>query len=242
MNLAICISGEMRTFEDCYDSLNKYILSKFNCDIFISTWNISENSIKENKISKNTKNINFKKLKDIYKTSQINLFEKPKNINKSFLNVTIPKVLIEKEPIHHNGAIPFSYLTYQTNLMLNRYISLKNKKYQAVIHMRPDLEFKLPIPDYIFNNMDTIWTLTSPHSNRVSDRFAISNLNLINIYASLWKKLNIYWQKPLGKKKYLFFNNKKNYLVGERLMNFHIKEINHLNLEQLPKVCDILRS
>ena len=231
----------MRTYEDCFSSFNKYILSNFNTDIFISTWSTSNFSVKEGFNYKDTNNITFEKLKDIYKPLAINIFQKPKDISKSYLNVNIPKILIKKEPIHYSGAIPFSYLTYQTNLLLNHHIQIKNEKYHAIIHMRPDLSFFSNIPEYVFDKMDYLWTLTSPFDYRVSDRFSISNFNNYNTYTSLWKNLNIYWKNPLGNKKYLFFYNKKNHLVGERLMNYHIKKFNNIKLQQLPKICDILR-
>src|SRR5215216_1422311 len=39
MRVAICISGQLRTFESTFESLSKHILRPFNCDVFLSTWN-----------------------------------------------------------------------------------------------------------------------------------------------------------------------------------------------------------
>lgn len=241
MNLAVCISGEMRTFDRCYESFYKNILSKNNCDIFISTWNTSNKSIKEKNAIDDIKDITQEILYKFYSPVKLNIFEKPANVSQFFSNISIPKILIEREPIHHRGTIPFSFLINQTNRLLNKYIEKNKIEYDAIIHMRPDLKFDYPIPDFVFEDINYLWTLTSPDDYRVSDRFAISNIKNMNIYSNVWNNLKNYWEYPLGKKKYLFFYNKKNYLIGERLMGYHIKKVNNLRLKQLPKLCDILR-
>jgi len=38
MRVALCISGSLRQYEACYYSLNKYVLTPLNCDVFLSTW------------------------------------------------------------------------------------------------------------------------------------------------------------------------------------------------------------
>jgi len=38
LRVAICISGQMRNFENRLDSLKSNLLDKYNCDIFIHTW------------------------------------------------------------------------------------------------------------------------------------------------------------------------------------------------------------
>lgn len=38
MKLALCFSGETRTFEKCIENINNKLLSKYDCDIFISTY------------------------------------------------------------------------------------------------------------------------------------------------------------------------------------------------------------
>lgn len=40
--LALCFSGHPRSFKICFDSINEQLLTKYNCDIFISTYFVSE--------------------------------------------------------------------------------------------------------------------------------------------------------------------------------------------------------
>ena len=37
-NIALCISGQMRTYEKCFPSIKKYLLEPYQPDIFIHTW------------------------------------------------------------------------------------------------------------------------------------------------------------------------------------------------------------
>ena len=36
--IAICISGRPRYLEEGFQEINRYILSKYDCDVFIHTW------------------------------------------------------------------------------------------------------------------------------------------------------------------------------------------------------------
>ena len=47
MRIAICISGLPRSFKRSYPLLEKVFLSKYNCDIFISTWDWQVNQIQK---------------------------------------------------------------------------------------------------------------------------------------------------------------------------------------------------
>ena len=39
MRVAICISGQLREFDETFPSLRRFILERFQCDVFVSTWN-----------------------------------------------------------------------------------------------------------------------------------------------------------------------------------------------------------
>ena len=45
MKVAICLSGNMRTYEKSFDFLKRKILDVIDCDIFIHTWDVAENSL-----------------------------------------------------------------------------------------------------------------------------------------------------------------------------------------------------
>ena len=65
MKFALCFSGHPRTFERCFHSINEQLLTKYNCDTFISTYNTHE-YINNNIINLyHPKRINFNDENDI---------------------------------------------------------------------------------------------------------------------------------------------------------------------------------
>lgn len=39
MRVAVCMSGHMRSYDKCFPPLEKYLLGKYQCDLFLATWN-----------------------------------------------------------------------------------------------------------------------------------------------------------------------------------------------------------
>lgn len=76
MKVALCISGQMRTFKSCFNSIDKFILRPFSPDIFISTWDqIGGSEVQSKRDGKNFKNnknsISKDMLCDFYKTENV---------------------------------------------------------------------------------------------------------------------------------------------------------------------------
>ncbi len=40
--LALCFSGDLRTYDRCFDSIKSNLLDKFDCDVFISSYRVSD--------------------------------------------------------------------------------------------------------------------------------------------------------------------------------------------------------
>ena len=65
LRIALCFSGHPRTYESCFPHIKKQLLDKYNCDVFISTYNTTENI--SNDIIKlyNPKKISFNNEHDV---------------------------------------------------------------------------------------------------------------------------------------------------------------------------------
>ena len=59
MKLALCFSGHPRTFAECYPSIKSNILDKYDCDVFISSYFVSEELSEQIKTLYNPKNVVF---------------------------------------------------------------------------------------------------------------------------------------------------------------------------------------
>lgn len=220
--IALCLSGQMRTYKKVYPSLEKNILRSLNPDIFIHTWANSGIVTKANSKVKNSfteEAVQYSTLEKIYnpKKSVIEVFKEEYFYEKG--DVKVPSEL-KQATIHYKGNIPMFYKIKKCNDLKREYEKENNFRYDIVIRLRPDLAIKEPIPQKILETPDTLWFSDyAINTNfQVSDKFALSNSPNMDYYCSVWNKLSEYWKKPLGDGK------KENYRVGERLIYHHMKE------------------
>jgi hypothetical protein len=45
MKIAVCLSGQYRTFDKTYETWQRYLLSQYDCDIYLHTWDIIGNRV-----------------------------------------------------------------------------------------------------------------------------------------------------------------------------------------------------
>lgn len=221
MKVALCISGQMRTYIDCYDLLNKNILKPLNPDIFIHTWEGSGIIHKESVESKEGI-ITYDKLDELYKPKRVVIEKFESSYLEEYKGIKVPDILKEKEPNHYKGALPSSSKMYFANELKKDFEKENKFKYDIVIKLRPDLIIRKKINKNYLNeaaNKDIIFFEKDLLSEnfQLSDKFAFGNSEVMDYYTSVWEKIIDYWQTPLGN------GNKRNYRVGERLMKYHME-------------------
>lgn len=212
MRVALCLSGQMRTYDQCYDNLKTFILDKLNPDVFVHTW---ARHGKSSKVSENHTDtfVDIQHINNLYHPLRLTVDKFPENGSDKYKNVTVPDELKKEEPLHYQGSIPMFYKIWSCNQMTKEV----DRKYDCVIKLRPDLNINEPIPDYVLNNLDTLWFPDKDVDLQcmVSDRFAIGSVEIMDYYCSVWKRLNEYWRNPVGD---VWEKNR----VGERLMYHHM--------------------
>src|ERR1035441_7517649 len=141
MKLAVAISGHTREMhEKTYPSLKAKILDKYDCDVFVSTFNRTGNRrfiTNEGESTDRQKMVNKEDIQKLYSPKKLSFYDE-----------------LSGAQIHHNNR--FSRLT--TNIFkaeccydmfckmmsLNReieiYGSIYNIKYDYILRIRPDLE------------------------------------------------------------------------------------------------------
>jgi hypothetical protein len=211
----------MRTYQQCFESLEKYILEPFSPDIFIHTWEQSGISHKERKNSDESI-ITYDGLRGLYdyKMCKIEKFES--RYCDQLNGVIAPDILKEKEP-NYKGSIPLFYKMFKCNQLKSQYEKENNFEYDIVIKYRPDLKLNRYLPSFdrwdikehnvVYMEADLLPSLAI----QASDKLAFGNSKAMDIYSSVWRHLRQYWESPIGK---TFHTNK----IGERLMRHHIVE------------------
>jgi hypothetical protein len=186
MRYALLLSGQMRTFDnkDVVSNIHSCLIDKYNCDVFVSTWDergysYCHGSGKENLLSKESITVekirlSYKNVKDI----QIDNFQKwlselPDTI-RQFYEKGFPW-----DGVHIKGtSVPFLYKLFSANEMKKNYEKITGIKYDVVFCTRPDCIFVNSLKEcyltdftklYAINCHGTYW----PH--RVYDIFFYSN-------------------------------------------------------------------
>lgn len=239
MKIALCISGQMRTFEECYPKLKENIINVLKPDIFIHAWSnagISTKTNKENNKRFTDKIVTYDILNKLYKPKKCIIEKFKPHYTDELKNIKVPEILKIKEPRHYKGTLPMFYKIYECNNLKKKWEQKNNFLYDIVIRFRPDLIIKEKIPNKIFNHPHIIWfsDYKINTSSQVSDKFAISDSINMNYYSSVWKYLPKYWKNPLGN------GQQKNHRVGERLLKYHLKRQN-LTLKPFNTICYIKR-
>jgi len=195
MKIAICLSGHLRKFENTFPSLEKYFLSRYDCDIFIHTWDKLgyQSRFKHDSSINNTE----------HKLDIINLSYKPKKIvieSSDFIETLrkesvsyAPYLLNEPKPPHHMASM--FYKIFACN-ELRKYYQLENKiEYDWIIRCRSDLLFhgNINLPNLDIENKIFI-PRSIFHPQWYNDQFAIASPNNMDIYASSYFDIPEYFK------------------------------------------------
>ena len=233
--VAVCISGQMRSFEHCVESLMKNVIQPLNADIFFHVWSDAGCSHKENVEVADSK-ITEEKLRELYSPIVECVIEDflPEYCDK-FKGIVVPGLLKKREPLHYKNNIPMFYKLYECNELKKKEEACSGKKYDIVIRIRPDMFVGSSIPLHCLKSSNILW-FSDYHLNintQVSDKFVLSNSYIMDYYCSVWKFLSEYWNVS-------FDPHKKTNRVGERLMFYHMSKSTFL-FQSFHIACHILR-
>jgi len=235
MKIALCISGQMRTYEECYPNLKKYILDPLQPDIFIHTWEGSGISHKEN-IHIEEKIVLYSELEKLYAPKKVVIEQFDKSYLDKFSGVKVPNLIKEKEPNQCKGSIPLFYKMNKCNELKKEFEKEFDFKYDVVIKLRPDLMILEPLKiQNIYKNKLYFSNYAINQNYQLSDKFAYGSSKVMDQYTSVWNYLNEYWKTPLGD------GNWESHRVGERLMFHHVNNYFGLNNQAFKLKCYIKR-
>lgn len=213
MRVAVCISGEMRTFRQNYDALKKKLIDAYNSDVFISTWTSSH--ALNNKGEAFKMKIEQDELISLYQPKGLSLYEFDSSMFYEYNGVKVPEALLKAKPTQFRANIPQFFLMKNCNDLKRDFEIKGNFKYDFVIRVRPDL---LILKEINLKKLDTnkIYLKHVIRDTYYCDQFAIGSSSLMDKYTSLFDRLNEYWLNPIQDGQF------KHILNGETLMRHHI--------------------
>ena len=215
IRVALCLSGQMRTFRECYKNLKKNILIPLKPDVFIHTWKYTGVTTKASKDVRGEE-ITLSILDELYSPKKVVIEEFKDEYSKELNDIKIPEILAVKGEKDYKGQLPMFYKMYQCNKLKSQYEKENDLLYDVVIRLRPDLKICRRLPKKVFKDLNAIWTEgISDKRYRCCDRFAVSNSVNMDYYTSVWEHLRDYWMNPLGA------GRVTDYRLGGQLMKHH---------------------
>ena len=211
--IALCLSGHTRSFIQPYYALKKYLLDKYEIDLFIHTWthngeleysNDSSGNLKKNVSNQNK--IDIDTLKLLYNPKKIKIEDQTLN---TFLSNVPKKIKLNyyksKGPVMNNfNCWCQMYSIYSANQLKIQFEKDNNFEYDFVIRMRFDHilnEFKDEWFDYrkAIKFTDAFWITPNLINDKLSDLFnnyysiflIVKMFNIDLFYDYLFKKLKI---------------------------------------------------
>ena len=182
MNVAACISGQLRFFEKSFELLQTNFLNLYHPDVFIHTW---YNPAFENRQFESS---HTKASQGSYSSN---------DLNKCILLYN-PKCIAVSEPTNfysfkigsrENNACSMFYSIYSANNLKQNYETKNDKKYDWVLRLRFDwaysnkVDLSLLDTAYIYVP-DADQTTSNPNNLHINDQFAIGSSKNMDIYSN----------------------------------------------------------
>lgn len=176
MKIALCLSGQPRSFEQGFEYHKKNLLDHFDVNVFIHTWKSEE------------ANRTIELYKPVY-----HLIEEPLagNFDEKYTNT--PNM--QKHPPRFTVAMFYSM--YQSCMMKTQHELNYNFSYDWVIKSRTDYALNIKIP---FNELDSS-KLYMPNCRMVperdfgNDQFAFGNSNTMNKRMSIYSNMDHFYDQ-----------------------------------------------
>lgn len=197
MRTALLVYGQLREYEKCMDSINKYIINPFKPDVFVNVWRNRGHSLYSE-----VANIDTSFSNDIIDDADVIKYFKPKDLYiedySKWLN-SLHGIYADVMATEKKSATPKNYKIKLVNQMKRNYEDLHNFKYDCVIVFRPDTILFSNIPNYVLEDLDCVWQLNPPHlfnRNICHSMFHVMNSRISDIYETYYDNLPEIWKLP----------------------------------------------
>jgi hypothetical protein len=202
MKVALLVCGQMRTFDHpkVINYLNQFI-QKFNCDVFLSTWNNRGVSVWSEHALKNQLEIQEKEKNKIITNNDLKLIENIKKFKiedyEDFLlnqcDFEMRSLLTEScDNLYFSKAtsIPSLYKLYSSFQLMEQYANENKIKYDIIIKTRPDfLHVHTDVEKYFERSNDTLFHINTGITycpDRVYEMFLLSSPKIMKIVCETW--------------------------------------------------------
>lgn len=197
MKTAMLVYGQLREYEKCMESINKYIIDPLKPDVFVNVWQNRGHSLYSE-----VANIDTSFTNELVTEEDVIKQYNPKDIFIEDYQSWLDSLTGDYEFVMRTekySATPKNYKIKLCNQMKRKYEEKYNFKYDCVIVFRPDTILFSNIPDYVFDDLDCVWQLNPPHifnRNICHSMFHVMNSRVSDIYETYYDNLPHLWTLP----------------------------------------------
>ena len=206
MKVAVCLSGQARSYEEGYKYLNKNLLSRYNTDVFWHTWDMDKDA-------KHT-------LEDLYVPTKT-------VYTKTFDNAQF----IKYDRTQDNRFPPYNtihmlYSIFQSNLLKREHEVRNGFVYDAVVRIRfyyalnIDIDFSSMEKGKLYVPNDYVRGFIKPNGLVANDQFAYGDSNVMDLYSLMFWNMERAYQHgaSMNGEDMLSFNIQVNGLARENII------------------------
>ena len=197
MKTAMLVYGQLRQYEKCMPSIQKYILDVLQPDVFVNVWDTRGHSLYSEVANIDISFSNEKVILD-----DVIKYYNPKDVLIENYNDWMNNLEGEYKQVmlsEKKSATPKNYKIKMCNQMKRKYEEKNNFKYDCVMVFRPDTIFFSQIPFYVLQDLDCIWQLNPPHlfnKNICHSMFHIMNTKVSDVFETYYDNLPNLWKLP----------------------------------------------
>ena len=190
MKVALCLSGQPRCLDECFDSLNEYIIKPLNCDVFLHFWNSSFLPFDDRtaKILYGTDFVpQWKRFDDEYALKYLAALKPKRFIVEHQRMMDIDEFMRSCNPANSRmqaksftNVLSMFHSIYMSNMCRVEWQQMHGFKYDAVIRCRADLKF-FKTPELL--SLDKVSLLNEDGYGGLNDQFAFSDDGNMNTYS-----------------------------------------------------------
>ena len=198
MRAAVCLSGQLRNFKDCYESLFENIIRPTNADVYVYAWKFSPSNFqKDNVTQRFSENGTEEEFLDLYKPAGYHFTSCDK-----YLEV-VRDLLAKRSYLRENKAPETSVERMMCMLYTNsKCLSLLPKnsvdEYDVVFRCRTEITYDRKITDEDLNSENLVIPYGTDGRDGYQDSFAFGSKELMTTYMSLYHYVPVYANAHFG--------------------------------------------
>ena len=201
MKIALCLSGQPRSFEKGYEYHKRNLLDHYDVDVFIHSWYYPEEMLDE--------------IEALYKPKDVS-YELPLNINQ----FSKYKVGNPQYPAYNTGQMFYS--VFMSNHICRKYSQTLNVNYDVVIRSRFDFALNVKLP-YELTENNYIYVpgcRQNPSHTIANDQFAYGRPNVMNLYTQTYNNMDLLYDNgcPFNGEELMSANLGLYKLTGSRMV------------------------